>query len=291
MCPYLFEVGGFQVGSYGLLMALGFLVTGFLLAREMPRRGMEGDWAWEIVLAAAVGGVVGARLLAVAEDIPALLADPFDTLFARGGLTWYGGFIGGAGSVLFVFWRRKLSFVTMADLTAPLLLLGYGFGRMGCHVSGDGCYGVPTDSFLGMAFPHGIVPTDIPVHPTPLYELAYSVLGFAVLWYVLLPRRLPRGLLFATYLVYSSVARFAVEFIRRNTHYWFSFEGGPHLEVNHYRPPGFESFAGFSLSQWLSIALFLWGAFWLLQIARRPRFDEPQPPGGQSGGESSEAEA
>lgn len=277
MCPYLFEIGGFQLGTYGLMMALGFLVNGWLLSRELRRRGKSPEAAWEFTLGAAIGGVLGARLLAVFETIwdysdrGIPLPDWTDLFFSQGGLTWYGGFIGGAlGAIVVIKWRR-LGLVEMCDATSPLLMLGYGFGRGGCQLSGDGCYGVATDLPWGMAYPHGIVPVDHPVHPTPVYEILYSVAGFALFWFWLRKKPLPRGALFAIYLVYTGLLRVLVEFIRVNERYWPSFEGGFHIERTPYRPGLEHEFHGLSLSQWVGVALLLWGAAWLVRLFLRAR--------------------
>lgn len=246
MIPYLGEPFGIPIGSYGVMMALGFLVSGWFLARELRRRDLNPEIAWEIVLAGAIGGVVGARSLAILESL-----EDFDhyswteVLLSRGGLTWYGGFLGGAIGVIIVLVWRRLSVVTICDAASPELLLGYAFGRGGCQLSGDGCYGIATDLPWGMAYPKGIVPTMEHVHPTPLYEIVYSLVGFAFFWLWLRKQPLPRGAMFAIYLVYSSILRFLVEFIRIN-----------------------ERYAGLSLSQWVGIVGFVWGTAWIIAILR-----------------------
>jgi phosphatidylglycerol:prolipoprotein diacylglycerol transferase len=110
----------------------------------------------------------------------------------------------------------------MLDLASPAVAVGYGVGRLGCLISGDGDYGVPTSLPWGMSFPNGLVPTTQRVHPTPIYELLVALLIAAWLW-----RRgtksatLPTGQITGEYLVLSGVARFLVEFIRINPRiYW-----------------------------------------------------------------------
>ncbi|MGD0903819.1 MAG: prolipoprotein diacylglyceryl transferase family protein, partial [Terracidiphilus sp.] len=101
------------------------------------------------------------------------------------------------------------------DLAAPAAAIGYGIGRIGCFLSGDGCYGVPTSLPWGMSFPHGIEPTLVRVHPTPLYELAAALLiGCWLWWRGGKPHR--TGAILGQYLVLTGIARFLVEFIRRN---------------------------------------------------------------------------
>ena len=99
------------------------------------------------------------------------------------------------------------------DLIAPLLILGYAFGRMGCFLSGDGDYGPPTTLPWGMAFPNGTVPTIEKVHPTPLYEIALSLMIFAFLW-KMRKRDMPTGMMFGIYLILAGAERFVTEFWR-----------------------------------------------------------------------------
>ena len=101
------------------------------------------------------------------------------------------------------------------DACTPSLALGYCFGRFGCHVAGDGCYGIYTTSMLGTAYPNGIIPTTIPVYPTPLFEVFFSFIVVGLLLN-LRKRDLPDGKLFFIYLILSGFGRFLVEFIRRN---------------------------------------------------------------------------
>ncbi len=275
MCPYLLEVGGFQIGTYGLFMAAGFLVCGLLLARELERRGYDPEFAWELVIVAALTGVMGARLFAALEEFDLLLSDPLGTLITRGGLTWYGGLIVATPACVALIRFRKLPLLAVMDAVAPLLLLGYAFGRGGCQVSGDGCYGHATSLPWGMTYDGGLVPAGEPVHPTPLYEIIYSVAGFAVLWFWLRLRDLPRGSLFALFFFYSAVARFLVEFLRLNARYWFSFADGPRVITSYPDLHGAADLVGLSLSQWISIGLFLLGAIWLCAIFVHARITRP----------------
>jgi phosphatidylglycerol---prolipoprotein diacylglyceryl transferase len=116
----------------------------------------------------------------------------------------------------------KLGGLAMLDLAAPAVAVGYGVGRLGCLISGDGDYGVPTNLPWGMSFPNGLVPTTQRVHPTPIYELLVALLIAAWLWRRgTKSGRLPAGHITGEYLVLSGVARFLVEFIRINPRiYW-----------------------------------------------------------------------
>jgi phosphatidylglycerol:prolipoprotein diacylglycerol transferase len=112
-------------------------------------------------------------------------------------------------------WREKIGGLRTLDLAAPAAAVGYAIGRIGCFLSGDGCYGLPTKLPWGMSFPHGLEPTLIRVHPTPLYELAGGLLIGAWLWW---RGGKPRGTgaIVGEYLLLAGIARFLVEFIRRN---------------------------------------------------------------------------
>jgi len=215
MRPILFEIGGIAVPSFWAMAFLGF-VFGFLVIRsEVVRRGLDPRVAYDITLWAYVGGWVGARLFIIPTGWEYFVQDPLRFLTSSSGWVWYGGLIGGAAAVL--WWARieKLPGLVVADIVAPALALGLAIGRIGCQLAGDGDYGVATDLPWAMSYPDGVVPTTQRVHPTPLYELiAYAAL-FAHLW----KRRHadpPPGDVIGRYLVGAGLARFLVEFVRRN---------------------------------------------------------------------------
>jgi phosphatidylglycerol---prolipoprotein diacylglyceryl transferase len=234
MYPHLFTIGDFTVTSFGLMMFLSFVGGAWVLARQFEKRGLDPEAAWDMLLWIALGGIVGAKLYYVGLHYEALLENPIRELTNRGGLVWYGGFIGG---VLAFYWqarKRNLPLVPAFDATAPALALAYAIGRMGCFLVGDD-YGRPTESWVGIAFPEGYppstagyfrsigthIPAEIPdaavlaVHPTQLYEVALALIMFAVLWR--LSGRLRTGQLFALYLAMYGVLRFGIEFVRAKT--------------------------------------------------------------------------
>jgi phosphatidylglycerol:prolipoprotein diacylglycerol transferase len=234
MYPHLFTIGDFTVTSFGLMMFLSFVVGAWVLARQFEKRGMEPELAWDMLLWIAVGGIAGAKLYYVGLHIDDLLADPLRELTNRGGLVWYGGFIGGVAAFYWQIRRRGLPLAQTFDSAAPALALSYAVGRMGCFLVGDD-YGRPTDSWVGIAFPEGYPPTtagyfrsigteipaEIPdtavlaVHPTQLYEIAAALIMFAILWR--LSGGLRPGRLFAVYMAMYAVERFLVEFVRAKT--------------------------------------------------------------------------
>ena len=208
------ELGPVTIQTFGLALALAFLACGGLVARRLRETGRPVDWAYEGVFAAAIGGLVGARLEWIAENAEHLRDDVLGSLFGGTGLTFYGGLVGGILAVLlWARWRRFLG-AELFDLGAPAVALGYAVGRVGCQVSGDGDYGVASDLPWAMAYPKGTVPTTLEVHPTPVYETLAMGLTTLVLWH--LRGRHRAGTLFALFLLVYGVERFLVEFIRRN---------------------------------------------------------------------------
>ncbi len=214
MIPTLFEIGPFKIHSFGLMMALSFLVTTLLAAREFRRRGLNPDHANEVGLGAMVGGVLGAKIYYLIDHFGDLLQDPVAMIFSGSGLTWYGGFIGGTIGALWVTRWRRIPLLELCDISAPLLGLGYAIGRMGCFLNGDD-YGRPTDVAWAMTFPKGTPPTNTPVHPAQLYEVAGGLLIYFVL-NSLKSKVAKPGALFGLYLMFAGVARFLVEFVRTN---------------------------------------------------------------------------
>ncbi len=211
MRPVLFEVGGFEVKSYGVFVALAFVAAWLVLRHELGRRAGRAEVAGALSMAAAVGGLVGARAYWYLEHAGS--ASPGDA-FSAAGFTWYGGVVGGALAVLAVAWRLRVRPADLFAAAAPALALGYALGRIACQFAGDGTYGRPSDLPWAMAYPHGEMPTTERVHPTPVYETVGGLMIFALLWRLrdrLSPRRL-----FAMYLLVSGGERFVVEFIRRN---------------------------------------------------------------------------
>jgi len=208
--PVLFSVFGFDLQSYGVSKALAALAAAFLLARAFERLGLKRDSAYALVMWATLWGFVGAKIYYLLERMPTL------TLHDLGGMgfTWYGGLIGGVVAALVIVRRHELPLGVVAGAAAVPLTLAYGIGRLGCLLSGDGTYGRPTSLPWAMTFPNGVVPTEVPVHPTPLYEALAAVAIAAVLWVV--GKRCTPPTVFGAYLALSGISRFLVEFLRIN---------------------------------------------------------------------------
>jgi phosphatidylglycerol---prolipoprotein diacylglyceryl transferase len=211
MRPVLLELGPLEVNSWGVMVAVALLLAGAVLRKELERLAGRGDVAYPLILAAGLGGLIGARLYWLAEHAgEASLLDSF----SGAGFTWYGGLLGGAAAVLVVARVREVPLTALLGASAPALALGYGVGRIACQLAGDGTYGVASDLPWAMSYPIGEVPTTERVHPTPVYETLASLLIFWLLWR--LRQRWEPLRLFAAYLVFAGAERFLVEFIRRN---------------------------------------------------------------------------
>src|SRR5260370_219380 len=177
-----------------------------------------------IIGIAGLAGLVGARLYHVLESPRELMADP-SLLISRFGFAWFGGFLGGFVALLFLARRFEIPALEFMDLCSPAAAVGYAIGRIGCLLSGDGDYGVPTTLPWGMSFPNGVVPTTDRVHPTPLYEFFIWLAIAAILWRVgkkALSGAGTTGDVFCYYLILTGVARFLIEFIRINPRSFFA---------------------------------------------------------------------
>jgi phosphatidylglycerol:prolipoprotein diacylglycerol transferase len=215
MYPELFSIGPVTVYSYGLMAAIGFLLGGYLLERELDRVGKNKELAGSIIISAIIGGIIGSKIYFLLENPGLMKEDFFGTVFSGAGLVWYGGLIGGFLSVVWWIRRKGLSFFLVADLMGPLLLMGQAMGRVGCFLAGDGCYGPPTDVPWAMSFPNGVVPTSELVHPTPLYDTILLLSLFFILWFLRRKNFRP-GTIFGLFGVFMGAERFFTEFYRSN---------------------------------------------------------------------------
>ena len=219
MVPDVLHIGPIPIHVFGIFLALAFLAAGWAAGREFERRGWDPALASSVVVWAAVGGLLGARLWIVVDAWPEIVRAPWDYLVTGGGFVFYGGLVGGALAVTLFFRRNGILWLRGADAVAPAIVLGQAIGRLGCQASGDGDWGTETTLPWGMAYPYAVVGWDKPpgvrVHPTPLYEAAAYFLIFALLWR-LRRESLPDGTILALYLLLSGAARFLVEFVRVN---------------------------------------------------------------------------
>jgi phosphatidylglycerol:prolipoprotein diacylglycerol transferase len=282
MYPELFKIGPLTVYSYGLMLGIAFITASWLLTKEIERKKLNPNFATEITILAIIFGIVGAKLFHLLEEFDRFLADPIGMAFNPGGLTFYGGLILAIIAVWIYSKRKKIPFLYIGDAAAPALALAYGIGRIGCHLAGDGDYGIPTDlpwgtnyengtvkpsamfqgSEIAQNYPGGIVPDDTLLHPTPIYEFLMGVIIFTILW-KLRKNDLPegkagwvQGRLFMFYLIFISIARFSVEFIRLNPRIAF----------------------GLSEAQLISIGLFTVGIIGIIYYAKKKDLKKFIPP-------------
>jgi phosphatidylglycerol:prolipoprotein diacylglycerol transferase len=237
---------GVSLQTFGIVFAAGFLAAGAILARRLRELGKPVDYAYEMTIAALIGGLVGSRVYYVAENYSQVGHDLVGSLFSGSGLVWYGGVIGGALAVVgWAAWRGMLG-LGLLDLASVPLAMGYAIGRIGCQLAGDGDYGKDSNLPWAMSYRHGTVPTSpgVRVQPTPIYETL--AMGLVAWWLWRMRDRFRVGALFAFYLVLSGVERLLVEFVRRN-----------HRVA-----------AGLTAPQLESIALMAVGAIWLVFMAR-----------------------
>src|SRR5919107_1472668 len=232
-------LGPLTLQTFGLMLGLGFVVAGIFAQRYLKELGRPPDWAYEMVFASLVGGIVGARLWSVIENWDEAKDDVFGSLFSGSGLVFYGGLLGGALAVLAWAWRRGVLDLKTLDTAAVPLAAAYAIGRIGCQLAGDGDYGVAWDGPWAMSYPDGTVPTDVPVHPTPVYETIVMGIVTVVLWRW--RHRFRPGTLFALWAVLAGIERFLLEFIRPNA----------------------EVLARLTQPQLISIAMMLAGGAWI----------------------------
>lgn len=277
MYPNLFRfpewvplLGGEFVTTFGLMMFLSFVVAGLFARVELERKGYDPDKAWDLVFMAVVGGIVGAKVYYILLNYPRLVTDPAGLIFSRGGMVWYGGFLGATALVAWEVRRSKLPLGRVADAVAPSLAIAYAVGRVGCFLVGDD-WGRPTALPWGIRFPQGTPPTHVdvirrefgievdpeliarygeivPVHPTQLYEVALSTLIFLALWRL---RKHPHqaGWLFMLWLALAGMERFLVEFFRAKDDRFFG---------------------ALTVAQIISLGLIAVGVWGFQRLSRRP---------------------
>lgn len=217
MLPFI-HIGHLNVPTFGLMLWLAAVTAAFVMDRSFRRARISAD-AVGMVAVAVVLGILGAKLWHVIDTPAEFRGEGWRVLWDTAGFAWFGGLLFGISALVFQGWWAKIGGLLTLDLAAPAAAVGYGIGRIGCFLSGDGCYGIETmDKWpLGMSFPNGIDPTmpGVRVYPTPLFELAAGLMIGLWLW-----QRLGKphgaGSIVGQYLVLSGIARFMVEFIRRN---------------------------------------------------------------------------
>lgn len=221
MHPILFRLPwlDFPIFSYGLMMALAFLLGLFWVKYDARKRNADVALALDLVFYIILGGVLGSRILYVAiSERDAFLQNPliFFQLW-QGGLVFYGGFVGAVFAVLWFVWKRKISFRLYTDIVVPALVLGQSIGRIGCFLAGC-CYGkeVGHEAWYAVIFPdhvNSFAPTGIPLYPTQLMESLGMLLLFCILMLVRRKQRF-QGQMLASYMMLYAVLRSTIELFR-----------------------------------------------------------------------------
>ena len=208
---------------------------------ELPMLNLSGN----ILIITIVFGLLGAKVFDVIEHLSDFFADPIGTFFSFSGLTFYGGLIGGSTAALVYARRKKIPILVLIDAAAPAMMLAYAVGRMGCHISGDGCWGIENtapkpewmawlpDWMWAYDFPHNVINDGIPmadchgshcrvlenpVFPTSFYEFSICTFFFLGLWFTRKHIKI-NGLLFGIYLILNGIERYSIEGIRVNIKY------------------------------------------------------------------------
>jgi phosphatidylglycerol:prolipoprotein diacylglycerol transferase len=212
---------------YGLLIASGFLLAMQLAARQAGREGEEPDRVIDLAFYLLLAGLIGSRLVFIFTKLDQYLANPLEiVMFWRGGLVFYGGFIGAALYLVYYTRRHRLDYFKLVDIMIPYVAMAHAFGRLGCLAAGC-CFGKPTEMPWGIVFPNGSMAqqqqqsqglvqlgdTALAVHPTQLYEAGFELLLF---WFLLSLRPMKRfhGQLFLVWLSIYPIGRSIIELFR-----------------------------------------------------------------------------
>ena len=248
------------INSFGLFVTVSFFAAAWVLMKELKRKEAAGQFNYELnklkvkvspintvsyaTIIAAVSGVIGAKIFGISEYWDSFLRHPFANLFSTNGLVFYGGLITASITLWFYYKKKNINTIKMADAIAPSLMAAYAIGRIGCHVAGDGDWGIVNqhakplswipDWLWAYDYPHNISRAGIympdcdwgiycyhlqtPVYPTPLYETIIVFTLFAILW-SLRKRFKVNGRLSAVYLMFIGAERFFIEQIRINPEY------------------------------------------------------------------------
>ncbi|MDH5306468.1 MAG: prolipoprotein diacylglyceryl transferase [Myxococcales bacterium] len=211
MYPELFRIGNFSVSTFGLMMAIAFLVGSWITAVRMKEEGLDPELAWSLLVYVMLGGVVGSKLY-FAVDVHLRTGVPFtELLFAREGITWYGGLVGATLAGAVGASRNRVSIKQVMDCTAVAGAVGQSIGRLGCFLVGDD-YGRASDLPWALAFPKGAPPTLETVHPTQIYEILWLLPVAFLLW----KRRRSSPFLFGEYIALNGLGRIFIETLRVN---------------------------------------------------------------------------
>ncbi|HEX8984205.1 MAG TPA: prolipoprotein diacylglyceryl transferase [Bryobacteraceae bacterium] len=249
MLPQLFHIGRFFLPTYGVLVALAFVTSLWIVSRLSRRAGIDKEAAMNLGIYTVIAGMVGAKLLMILLDLPYYAQNPgelFSLATLQAGGIFYGGLIAALLTAYYYVRRTKLPGLVTADVFAPAVALGHGIGRVGCFAAGC-CYGGECHLPWAVTFTNpeanlrSGVPLGQPLHPTQLYEALSEAVIFAILyWRFGKPHR--PGTIIGLYLILYSTVRFLVEFVR--AHDANNFHVGP-----------------FVVEQWIALGLAALGLY------------------------------
>jgi phosphatidylglycerol:prolipoprotein diacylglycerol transferase len=260
MHPIAFVLGNLTVRWYGVMIAVSIAISITVAYIESRRQGINTDDVLDLAIVAVIGGILGARVgwILTSPDVMWYLAHPLRILAIwEGGLSYFGGILGGVIAAHFMVRRRRMGFWRMADIVAPLLALSFGIGKIGCWLNGC-CNGTATTSWLGVIFTNPLSECDLlgqSIWPAQLFNSASGFLAFAVLFWVVRRRKRYDGQVFIWYLYLYGATGFVVEFFRS-------------IPVHVLR---------LTPNQWTDVTIILLGIIASLILRHRPPF-HPVPP-------------
>lgn len=211
----LFEILGYNVYSYGLMIAIGVIVAGYMFTKRAEKLGYDEDSIFNLIVIAVICGVLGGKLLFIITEFKDIIKNPSILLNFGEGFVIYGAIILGALSIYLYCKKKKWNIMKIFDCVAPGVALAQGFGRIGCFLAGC-CYGAETTEKLGVVFPHNsLAPAGVPLYPTQIYSSVFDFsLAIFLIWYS--KRSKVDGHVFSLYAIIYSVGRFLVEFLRND---------------------------------------------------------------------------
>jgi phosphatidylglycerol:prolipoprotein diacylglycerol transferase len=219
MHPIALVIGNLTIRWYGVMIAVSIAISITVVYVESRRQGINTDDVLDLAIAAVIGGILGARIgwILTCPDVLWYLAHPLRILAIwEGGLSYFGGILGGVLAAYFMVRRRRMGFWRMADIVAPLLALSFGIGKIGCWLNGC-CNGTATTSWLGVIFTNPLSECDLlnqRIWPAQLFNSACGFLTFAILFWVVQKHKHYDGEVFIWYLYLYGATSFAVEFFR-----------------------------------------------------------------------------
>ncbi|MFN3740536.1 MAG: prolipoprotein diacylglyceryl transferase [Thermodesulfovibrionales bacterium] len=215
MHPDLFRIGPITIHTYGVMVAIGFLLGVGLALNQARKEGISPERISDLSFYLLLAAIIGSRVFYILLNPGPYIKNPL-AIFKiwEGGLVFYGGLIFAVITGVIYIKRHSLNLWQVADIFAPSIAIGHAIGRLGCFFAGC-CHGRPADLPWAVTFtdPHSLAPLGIPLHPTQLYEAAGEFVNFIILL-ILRKRKSFKGELFWTYVMLYSILRFSVEFFR-----------------------------------------------------------------------------